>query len=124
MDNMKIIIDTNGFMSNIQFGLDFFKELERLGFKDFIAPSSVVREMDALKRFSKGKDKMAANVGLSLAQKCRQIITEGPADDAIIELALEEGAAVYTNDAELKKRLSSKDITIVHLRSKDHLEIM
>jgi uncharacterized protein len=41
-----------------------------------------------------------------------------------VELAMEEKAAVFTNDAELKKRLCSKDITIVYLRGKDHLEIM
>lgn len=121
---MKIIIDTNGFMSNSQFGLDFFSELERLGFKDFIVTSSVIRELDAIRRLSKGKDKLAANVGRTLAEQCRQVFTEGPADDAIIELALEEGAAVFTNDAELKNRLTSKDITIVHVRGKDHLEIM
>lgn len=121
---MKIIIDTNGFMSNSQFGLDFFSELERLGFKDFIVTSSVIRELDAIRRLSKGKDKLAANVGRTLAERCRQVFTEGPADDAIIELALEEGAAVFTNDAELKNRLTSKDITIVHVRGKDHLEIM
>ena len=121
---MKVIIDTNAFMGSFQFGLDIFKELERLGYKECIVPSSVIRELNALKKLSRGKDKLAANASVTLASRCTQVITEGPADDAIIELALEQGAAVFTNDAELKKRLSENDIKIVHLRGKDHLEIM
>jgi len=121
---MKVIIDTNAFMVPVQFGLDIFRELRRLGFKDFIVPSSVVRELNGIKKLARGKDKMSANVGLGLARECSEIITEGNADDAIVELAVKEKAAVFTNDAELKKRLCSKDITIVYLRGMDHLEIM
>lgn len=121
---MKVIIDTNAFMVPVQFGLDIFKELGRLGFNDLIVPSSVTRELNGIKKFARGKDKMSANVGLGLSRQCSEIITEGNADDAIVKLAMEEKAAVFTNDAELKKRLCSKDITIVYLRGKDHLEIM
>lgn len=121
---MKIIIDTNGFMVPVQFGLNIFIELEKLGYKDFIAPSSVVRELSALKKLARGKDKLAANVGYDISQQCRQVMVEGPADDTIEALAIEEDAAVFTNDVELKKRLCRKDITIVHLRGKSHLEIM
>jgi len=121
---MKVIIDTNAFMVPVQFGLDIFKELGRLGFKDFIVPSSVTRELNGIKKLARGKDKMSANVGLQLARQCREIITEGNADDAIVKLALEEKAAVFTNDVELKKRLCSKYITVVYLRGKDHLEII
>lgn len=121
---MKVIIDTNAFMLPVQFGVDIFKELGRLGFKDFIVPSSVVRELNAIQKFARSKDKMSANVGLKLARECREIITEGNADDAIMELAMDEKAAVFTNDAELKKRLCSEHITVVYLRGMDHLEIM
>jgi rRNA-processing protein FCF1 len=121
---MKVIIDTNAFMVPLQFGVDIFKELERLGFKDFMVPSAVIRELSALKKLSKGKDKLAANTGLTLAQRCREIMTEGSADDAIIELAITQEAAVLTNDAELKERLANEGIAVVSLRGKDHLEIM
>lgn len=110
-------------MVPVQFGVDIFRELERLGFDDLIVPLSVLRELNALKKLARGKDKLAANAGLELANRCREVMTEGPADDAIIELAVAEGAAVFTNDAELKERLFSKEITIVYLRTKDHLEM-
>ncbi|MCK4928483.1 MAG: DNA-binding protein [Methanosarcinales archaeon] len=121
---MKVIIDTNAFMVPVQFGVDIFKELNRLGFDEFIVPSGVVRELTALKKLAKGKDKLAANTGMTLTSKCAEVMTEGTVDDAIIELAIEQEAAVLTNDIELKKRLCSKDITVVYLRGKDHLEMM
>ncbi|MCL7415540.1 MAG: DNA-binding protein [ANME-2 cluster archaeon] len=124
MAKKKVIIDTNAFMIPVQFGVDIFKELNRNGFDEFIAPSAVVRELNALKKLARGKDKLAANAGLTLTERCTQVLVEGPADDAIEELAIAEGAAVLTNDIELKKRLCSKDITVVYLRTKDHLEIM
>ncbi|MDF1557073.1 MAG: DNA-binding protein [ANME-2 cluster archaeon] len=124
MAKKKVIIDTNAFMIPVQFGVDIFKELNRLGFDEFLAPSAVVRELNALKKLARGKDKLAANAGLTLTQRCTQVMGEGPADDAIEELAIAEGAAVLTNDIELKKRLCSKDITVVYLRTKDHLEMM
>ena len=124
MVNMKVIIDTNAFMIPVQFGVDIFKELNRLGFDEFLVPSGVVRELKTLKQLAKGKDKLAANTGFTLTQQCTQVMTEGPVDDAIIELAIEEEAAVLTNDIELKKRLCSKDITVVYLRGKDHLEMI
>jgi len=121
---MKVIIDTNSFMIPVLFGVDIFRELERLGYKEFIAPFSVVRELKGLKKFSKGKNKLAANAGLTLSERCIQETTQGPADDAIIELAIAKDAAVLTTDVELKERLSNKSITVIHLRGKTHLEIM
>ncbi len=122
---MKVIIDTNAFMVPVQFGLDIFRELGRLGFKDFYCSFISDQGTEWYKKSWPGvRIKMSANVGLGLARQCREIITEGNADDAIVELAVKEKAAVFTNDAELKKRLCSKDITVVYLRGKDHLEIM
>lgn len=43
---MKIIIDTNGFMIPVQFGVDIFEELKRLGFNEFYVPEAVVFEIE------------------------------------------------------------------------------
>jgi rRNA-processing protein FCF1 len=37
-------------------------------------------------------------------------------------MALREGAAVFTNDKALKKRLFSKGITVIYLRQGQYLE--
>jgi rRNA-processing protein FCF1 len=46
------------------------------------------------------------------------------ADRAIEQLALQTGAAVFTNDKALKKRLFSKGIPVIYLRQGRYLETM
>jgi len=62
-------------------------------------------------------------VALGLAQSCTALGEDDfNADRAIEVLALETGAAVFTNDRALKKRLFSKGITVVYLRQGRYLE--
>jgi hypothetical protein len=107
-----------------QFGVDIFSELLRLGYAEWLVPASVLGELRSLAtRADKGKDKIAARVALSLAEGCNAVgVDNYNADQAIIELALETGAAVFTNDKALKKRLFSKGITVVYLRQGQYLE--
>ncbi|MBN2111367.1 MAG: DNA-binding protein [Methanosarcinaceae archaeon] len=119
---MKVIIDTNGLMIPVQFNVDIFGELKRLGYDRFIVPLSVIRELESLKKGLKGKDRTAAKVAYSLAQKCEIVGTSGYADDVIIDLADEHCAAVLTNDTVLRKRLESKDIPVICLRQRNRLE--
>ncbi|MCK5721178.1 MAG: DNA-binding protein [Gammaproteobacteria bacterium] len=118
---MKVIIDTNALMIPIQFNVDIFDELQRLGFDEFVVPRAVFNELDSLVDRSRGKDKMAAKVARSLADRCEVVDITGFADDVILELANDIGAAVLTNDIKLKKRLQEKDITVVYLRQKNRL---
>lgn len=118
---MKVIIDTNGLMIPAQFGVDIFEELKRLGYDRFIVPLAVIRELENLGSKLRGKDKTAAKIALSLAQRCETIEATGHADDVIIELATEIGAAVLTNDIGLKKRLESRQVPIICLRQKNRL---
>ena len=121
---MKVILDTNGLMVPEQFGVEIFSELERLGYTECLVPASVLAELRALaSRADKGRDKVAARVALGLAERCR-VLGEGEmdADAAIERLALDEKAAVFTNDRALKKRLSSNGITVIYLRQERYLE--
>jgi rRNA-processing protein FCF1 len=60
-----------------------------------------------------------------LAEQCEKAgIDNFDADRAIELLAHEKGAAVFTNDKELKKRLFSKGITVVYMRQRRYLEAM
>jgi len=118
---LKVIIDTNGLMIPVQFNVDIFNELQRLGFDELIVPEAVVDELDMLCRQLKGADKVAAKVARSLVERCEVVDAAGPADDVIVELAADLGAAVLTNDIELKNRLCEKDITVVYLRQKNRL---
>jgi hypothetical protein len=71
----------------------------------------------------KGRDKIAARVALGLTERCSVVgVDNFDADQAIEEMALREGAAVFTNDKALKKRLFSKGITVIYLRQGQYLE--
>jgi rRNA-processing protein FCF1 len=118
---LKVIIDTNGLMIPVQFRVDIFEELKRLGYDRYIVPLAVIKELENLGRNLRGKDRTAAKVALSLAQRCETIEVSGHADDVIVELATEFGAAVLTNDIGLRKRLESKQIPIICLRQKNRL---
>lgn len=120
---MKVILDTNGLMIPVQFGVDIFEELQRLGFYEFIVPDAVVFELDMLIKKAKGSDKTAAKVARSMAARCKRLNARGPADDVILRLAGDLGAAVLTNDIELKRRLSARGIQVVSLRQRNRLDL-
>ena len=122
--SVKVILDTNALMVPEQFGVEIFSELRRLGFTQCLVPGPVLRELKLLTvKADKGRDKVAARVGLGLSEQCKIIDTEiDDADRAIEELAISENAAVFTNDKALKKRLFSKGITVIYLRQGRYLE--
>ncbi len=122
---MKVILDTNALMVPEQFGVDIFSELHRLGYVECIVPTQVLDELETLKiKGNKGLDKIAARVGLGLAERCKIIDdVSGNADQAVEQLAVREHIAVFTNDKALKKRLFTKDVTVVYLRQGRYLEV-
>ena len=122
--SVKVILDTNALMVPEQFNVDIFSELLRLGYVDWQVPASVLGELRSLaKKADKGRDKIAARVALGLAEGCSTVGEDNfNADQAIVDLAMKTGAAVFTNDKALKKRLFSKGITVVYLRQGQYLE--
>ncbi len=119
----KIIIDTNGLMIPGQFGIDIFSELARLGFDSYFVFSPSFRELEKISDSGRGKDRTAANIALSLLNRCTIIEKSGFLDDIIADTAVEMNASVLTNDTELKKRLCSKGVTTVYLRDRTRLSI-
>ena len=108
-----------------QFGVDIFEELASLGYDECLVPARVVAELVSLADNAKGNDRIAARVGLSLADRCRVIgsMNSGSTDDEILGLAVAEGFAVCTNDAVLRKRLSGSGVTVVYLRGRRRLSV-
>ncbi|HOO53965.1 MAG TPA: DNA-binding protein [Methanothrix sp.] len=121
---MKVLLDANALMVPGQFGVDVFGELERLGYRSFLVPRPVLRELVALAELADSRrDRTAARIGLALAEGCEIVEASGEADDCLVDLALETGSAVFTNDKELKKKLSTRGVTVIHLRQRRRLEI-
>lgn len=124
MLDVQVLLDTNALMIPEQFGVDIFSELERLGYREFLVPSPVVDELKALAASAdKKRDRVAANVGLMLTRRCKIVEINGDADSVLEKLALEKNAAVLTGDRLLKKRLSMKGTTVIHLRQRQYLDI-
>jgi rRNA-processing protein FCF1 len=120
---VKVLLDTNALMVPEQFGVDIFSEMLRLGYVECLVPGPVLRELRHLTTSAdKGFDKLAARVGMGLAERCKVISSGEDADLALEDLAVRENAAVFTNDKELKKRLISKGITVIYLRQGRYLE--
>lgn len=114
---MIVILDSNALLMVFQFRINLESELNRiLGSYEIVVPTTVKNELKTL------KDKHA-KIALSFSEKYRTISANGNTDDSIIELAEKEKGVVVTNDKILKKRLREKNIPVVFLRSKTHLEV-
>ena len=115
-------------MMMIQQEVDVVQELTNLlpSYYEIIVPSIILEELDILKRKSKGKDKLAANIA-------RQIATRKPftvydmtktqhVDDMLLELCTTDDI-LCTNDKKLRQRARSQSITVVYLRQHRYLEV-
>jgi hypothetical protein len=111
-------------MIPVQFKVDIFEELKRLGFDIHLVPTAVITELDNLIKNLKGQDRIAAKVARSMAERCETVHMDGYADDVILELAMKLEAAVLTNDIGLRRRLEEKNIPVICLRQKNRLEIV
>jgi rRNA-processing protein FCF1 len=111
-------------MIPVQFGVDIFEELKRLGFNEFFVPEAVVSEIERLIKRGKGSDRTAAKVARVMLDRCERIVGTGSADDVILRLAKEMGSAVLTNDIELKRRLTKIGVQTVSLRQKNRLDLV
>ncbi|MDI6916951.1 MAG: twitching motility protein PilT [Thermoplasmatales archaeon] len=114
---MIVILDSNALLMVFQFKVNMESELTRLlGKYEIVVPSTVKKELKSLRN-------KYAKSALSFSERYRTINAKGSPDDSILELAEKEKGVVLTNDKILKKRLREKNIPVVFLRSKNHLEI-
>ena len=122
---MKVLLDTNGLMTQAQFGIDIFEELSALGYDECLVPSVVINELASLRKKVKGKDKIALAIAEHLAGRCAVVDTPrtGAVDDIVLETAKQMAVPVFTNDAALRARLKKSGIRTIFLRSKQKLEL-
>jgi len=114
-----VILDTNALLMPFQFGVDPEAEVGRIfGAARIVTLSSLIGE---LRRLTKKRPE--ARGALQYAERFEVIETDMGGDDSVIEMALELGAAVVTNDAGLRKRLREKGITVLYMREKNRLAV-
>ncbi len=126
MSLKEVVIDTNFFMVPFQFNVDIITELENLlpSYK-LTTPTFVINELKGLKRNSKGKIRLNANLALKLVNSSKveikdiSLLENETVDDALIRIS----KVLATNDADLKNRAKEKGITIVYLRQKNYIAV-
>ena len=126
MDSKEVVIDTNFFMVPFQFNVDIITELEKLlpSYK-LTTPSFVINELKGLKKNSKGKIRLNANLALKLANSSKveikdiSLLENETVDDALLRVS----EVLATNDIELKNRAKDKGITVVYLRQKRYIAV-
>ena len=125
-DKREVFIDTNFFMIPFQFNIDILEEFKRIlpNYK-LVTTKFVLNELNGLKNNSKGKVRLAAGLGLKIAQsdeiEVRDIpLNEGESvDDALIRIS----KVLATNDANLRKKAKKKGIPLVILRQRKYLAV-
>ena len=126
MNSKEVVIDTNFFMVPFQFNVDIITELEnKLPSYKLTTPSFVINELKGLKRNSKGKVRLNANLALKLANSSKveikdiSLLENETVDDALLRVS----EVLATNDVELKNRAKDKGITVVYLRQKKYIAV-
>ena len=126
MNSKEVVIDTNFFMVPFQFNVDIITELENLlpSYK-LTTPSFVINELKGLKRNTKGKTRLNANLALKLANSSKieikdiSLLENETVDDALLRVS----EVLATNDIELKNRAKDKGITVAYLRQKKYIAV-
>jgi len=126
---IRVILDSNFLMIPAKFRIDIFEGLEKALNQrvEAIVPSPVYDELKRISATKSIKQARQAREALKLAEKLKIIEVKARPreliDDVILRLASEWGYPVATNDAELRKKLKEKNIPVVYLRQRSHLEV-
>jgi uncharacterized protein len=124
---IQIILDTNFLLVPAQFSIDIFSELDRLVFEnhELCVLDKTLDELNIVaKTADTGKDKRAAMLGIAFVagKKMKVLPTkEGHPDDLIVAMSERGKQIVATQDMTLKRRLKEKGVSVVTMRSQDHL---
>ncbi|WP_336325740.1 PIN domain-containing protein [Halovenus sp. HT40] len=122
---MTVVLDTNALMMPVECNVRVFDELDRLlDGPACLTAQSVVTELEKLADGA-GEEAKAASVGYDLAtDRCEIRSTDADyADDAVLELAVDEGAHLLTNDKPLVDRAHEAGVSVISLRGKNKLGI-
>lgn len=111
-----------------QLDVDIIMELQNLlpSYYDLIVPSVVIDELTTLKKKSKGKNKLAASIAYTIANKEPFNIVNIKKTDHVDNLLLKfcnDTDVLCTNDKILRKRARKRNITVVYLRQHRYLEV-
>jgi len=105
--------------------VDWEKQAARLlNTYQIVVPTAVIKELEILSKRGTSERKRKAKASLKFVSRYKTIDTGTEnADDAIIEAAKKTQGVVFTNDAELRKRLRDDGIPVLLLRGRKKLAL-
>jgi len=125
-DRVRVLIDANALMAQLQFRLDIFAELTRcIGAYEPVLLDCVRDELRGLAA-GRGKEGSSARFALILAEKCTVADTgalEGSVDEKILYFASTHGCIVFTNDRDLRIALLWRGVPVISIAGKQRLEL-
>ncbi|MCE5298172.1 MAG: nucleotide-binding protein [Methanoregulaceae archaeon] len=125
-DRVRVLLDANALMAQLQFRLDIFTELTQcIGGYEPVLLDCVRDELRGLAA-GHGKDGSSARSALILAERCSVVETgslEGSVDEKILYYASTHGCMVFTNDRDLRTALLSHGVPVISLAGKQRLEV-
>ena len=126
---LKVILDSNALFVSLELKIDVFEEVRRLLCRnvEFILLSTVKRELEMLATKESTKIRREANFALKLAEKCKYVPVSNDeglsTDDAIVEVAKNWKAPVFTNDRVLRGKLRDISVPVIYVRQKSRLDV-
>jgi len=126
---LKIILDSNFLFIPTQFKIDVFEGLTNLLNQKLepIMLSATYQELQTMAEKGSPSRRKQALLALELTKKCCLVnvkkSVEETNDDVILRIATEWKSPVATNDRELRRKLRKRDIPVIFLRGKSHLEL-
>lgn len=123
-----VILDTNFLFIPRNFKIDIFEELRGLMGNDArcVITRTVILELEQLKASAGPSFGREVNFAQQVAERCEifedEIKSGEDADDSIIRVAVEEGYAVATNDAEFRRRLKDSKVPTIFVRQGAYLD--
>ncbi len=113
---MLVLLDTSILIYLVERPSSFIDEVRaQLGRADLCVLQPAVGELRSLAQ-TKGAQGRKAKAALSFAEGLRVFPGRGEADDALVRVAVEEGAVVATLDKELMSSLRRKGVPVATVR--------
>lgn len=113
-------MDTNILIYSASKPFNLESEMRRMGFSRIAVPAFVLHELSSIGKSSDKRGKFA-RLALQIARSFIRIDSdvEGvDVDEKLLRLAKEEGCAVATADASLRRRLMSEGIRVLLLKGR------
>ena len=127
-EQIKVIIDSNFFLTSYKYNLDIFGEVGYLvGNRKFTISRGVINELKSISK-RKGKSGLEARFGLKLIDnnidKIEIVESVKSVDDWVVEYAEKYNAIVCTIDNGLKNRLKAKELKVIMIKSRSKVDFV